>query len=75
MIDSITSYGQATFGGAWPTLWALTEMLKYTGQSILDTYDLSFTTHELRRHPATKEPPLNRVTCNSQRTLELDHQY
>src|SRR5215207_4623849 len=26
MIDSITSYGQTTFGGAWPTLWALTRI-------------------------------------------------
>ena len=23
MIDTITNYGQTTFGGAWPTLWAL----------------------------------------------------
>jgi NADH-quinone oxidoreductase subunit H len=27
MIDSITNYGQSTFGGAWPTLWALTRIV------------------------------------------------
>src|SRR5215212_2182706 len=26
MLDTITSYGQTTFGGAWPTLWALTRI-------------------------------------------------
>jgi NADH-quinone oxidoreductase subunit H len=27
MIDAITSYGATTFGGAWPTLWALTRIV------------------------------------------------
>src|SRR5262252_2083417 len=27
MIDTITSYGQSTFGGAWPTLWALARIV------------------------------------------------
>ena len=27
MIDSLTSYGQTTFGGAWPTLWALVRIV------------------------------------------------
>src|SRR5678815_779628 len=27
MLDSLTTYGQATFGGAWPTLWALTRIV------------------------------------------------
>lgn len=54
------------------TFWALTGRLQYTGQSILDTYDFTFafTTHELRRHPTTKEPP--RATFDYQRTLGFD---
>ncbi len=27
MIETITGYGQTTFGGAWPTLWALTRIV------------------------------------------------
>ena len=27
MIETITNYGQTTFGGAWPTLWALTRIV------------------------------------------------
>ena len=27
MLDTITSYGATTFGGAWPTLWALTRIV------------------------------------------------
>src|SRR5689334_21495558 len=27
MVESITSYGQTTFGGAWPTLWALARIV------------------------------------------------